>query len=60
MTEWDHRLVVRADGTNLIGHAGVVVLRKVADGVGLTRALGAVQQPRPCNAGNEPTDLARR
>ncbi|GFH37927.1 hypothetical protein [Streptomyces pacificus] len=40
--EWDHRLVVRADGKNLVGHAGVVLLRKVADRVGLTRALGAV------------------
>jgi hypothetical protein len=39
VTEWDHRLVVRADGKNLIGHAGVVLLRKVADRVGLTRAL---------------------
>lgn len=41
VTEWDHRLVVRADGKNLIGHAGVMLLRKVADRVGLTRALGA-------------------
>ena len=41
-TEWDHRLVVRADGRNLLGHAGVVLLRKVADRVGLTRALAAV------------------
>ncbi|MFG2563684.1 transposase [Streptomyces sp. NPDC048496] len=40
-TEWDHRLVVRADGKNLIGHAGVVLLRKIADRVGLTRALTA-------------------
>ncbi|MGI5143419.1 MULTISPECIES: hypothetical protein [unclassified Streptomyces] len=38
-TEWDRRLVVRADGRNLVGHAGVVLLRKVADRVGLTRAL---------------------
>jgi Transposase DDE domain group 1 len=41
VTEWDHRLVVRADGKNLIGHAGVMLLRKVADRLGLTRALGA-------------------
>jgi hypothetical protein len=40
-TEWDHRLAVRADGKNLIGHAGVVLLRKVADRVGLTAALSA-------------------
>jgi hypothetical protein len=32
---------VRADGKNLIGHAGVVLLRKVADRVGLAAALGA-------------------
>jgi Transposase DDE domain group 1 len=38
-TEWDHRLVVRADGKNLVGHAGVVLLRRIADRVGLTRAL---------------------
>ncbi|MGW2937258.1 IS1380 family transposase [Streptomyces sp. NPDC001156] len=40
-TEWDHRLVVRADGKNLIGHAGVVLLRRVADRVGLATALSA-------------------
>jgi hypothetical protein len=40
-TEWDHRLAVRADGKNLIGHAGVVLLRKVADGVGLAAMLSA-------------------
>jgi hypothetical protein len=40
-TEWDHRLAVQADGKNLIGHAGVVLLRKVADRVGLATALGA-------------------
>ncbi|MGW1163414.1 hypothetical protein ACWD48_35570 [Streptomyces sp. NPDC002519] len=30
---------MRADGKNLIGHAGVVLLRKVADRVGLATAL---------------------
>ncbi|MGI5513757.1 IS1380 family transposase [Streptomyces sp. CA-106131] len=40
-TEWDHRLAVRADGKNLIGHAGVVLLRKVADRTGLVTALSA-------------------
>lgn len=40
-TEWDHRLDVRADGKRLVGQAGVVLLRKVADRVGLTRALAA-------------------
>ncbi|MFG2563770.1 IS1380 family transposase [Streptomyces sp. NPDC048496] len=38
-TGWDQRLDVRADDKNLLGHAGVVLLRKVADRVGLTRAL---------------------
>jgi hypothetical protein len=41
VTEWDHRLAVRADGKNLVGHAGVVLLRKVADRIGLVTALGA-------------------
>lgn len=36
---WDHRFAVRADGKNLIGHAGVRLLRKVADRVGLATAL---------------------
>ena len=40
-TGWDQRLDVRADDKNLIGHAGVVLLRKVADRIGLTRALSA-------------------
>jgi hypothetical protein len=40
-TEWDHRLAVRANGKNLTGHAGVVLLRKVADRVGLATALSA-------------------
>lgn len=38
-TEWDHRLVVRADDRNLVGHAGVVLLRRIADKMGLTTAL---------------------
>ncbi len=41
-TGWDQRLDVRADDRNLIGHAGVVLLRKIADRVGLTQALAAV------------------
>lgn len=40
-TRWDSRLVVRADEKNLVGHAGVVLLRRVADRVGLTRAMTA-------------------
>ncbi|MFC1400941.1 MULTISPECIES: transposase [Streptacidiphilus] len=41
-TSWDRRLAVRVDDGNLVGHAGIVLLRKVADRTGLTRALGAV------------------
>jgi hypothetical protein len=40
-TAWNHRLDVRADGKKLIGHAGVVLLRRVADRTGLTLALSA-------------------
>ncbi|MFJ2420725.1 IS1380 family transposase [Streptomyces brevispora] len=42
VTSWDSRLVVRADDRNLVGHAGIVLLRRVADRVGLTAALSAV------------------
>src|SRR5699024_1080507 len=38
---WDHRLSVTADGTNLIGHTGALLLRKLADRTGLTQALAA-------------------
>lgn len=38
---WDHHLSVTADGKNLIGHSGAVLLRKLADRTGLTRALAA-------------------
>ncbi|MFR9800634.1 IS1380 family transposase [Streptomyces sp. MS06] len=41
-TSWDSRLVVRADDRNLVGHAGIVLLRRVADRVGLATALSAV------------------
>lgn len=40
-TRWDHRLGVRADGRNLVGHGGIVLLRRVADRVGLATALSA-------------------
>ncbi|MBB5489783.1 IS1380 family transposase [Nocardiopsis metallicus] len=36
---WDHRLSVTANSTNLVGHAGAVLLRQLADRTGLTRAL---------------------
>jgi len=39
---WDERLSVTAEGKNLIGHAGAVLLRKCADKAGLTRALSTV------------------
>ena len=41
-TQWDHRLDVRADGKSLVGHAGIVLLRRVADRLGLARAPAAV------------------
>jgi hypothetical protein len=39
---WDHNLSVTARGKGLVGHAGAVLLRKCADRVGLTAALGGV------------------
>jgi len=33
---WDHALTVTGDGTGLVGHAGAILLRKVADQAGLT------------------------
>jgi hypothetical protein len=38
---WDHALKVTGDGEGLIGQAGAVLLRKLADQVGLTAALGS-------------------
>ncbi len=38
---WDHALKVTADGAGLVGHAGAVLLRKVADQAGLTAQLSA-------------------
>src|SRR5207302_8020798 len=40
-TRWDHRLKVTGEGESLAGHAGAVLLRKLADQAGLTSALGA-------------------
>ena len=40
-TPWDHGLRVTADADGLVGHAGAVLLRKLADRVGLTAALGS-------------------
>jgi hypothetical protein len=40
-TRWDHALKVTGDGEGLVGLAGAVLLRKLADQVGLTGALGS-------------------
>ena len=50
-TGWDHRLTLRADGKNLIGNAGVVLLRKVATRVGLATALNAAFRGAPGRTG---------
>ena len=38
---WDHGLTVTADGKGLVGHAGGMLLRKLADQCGLTAELDA-------------------
>jgi hypothetical protein len=43
---WDHGLTVTADGNGLAGHAGGVLLRKLADRCGLTAALEAALTQR--------------
>jgi len=40
-TPWDHGLRVTADADGLAGHAGAVLLRKLADQAGLTAAFGS-------------------
>jgi hypothetical protein len=40
-TGWDHALKVTGEGEGLVGQAGAVLLRKLADQVGLTAALGS-------------------
>src|ERR1700736_4362437 len=40
-TRWDHGLTVTGEGQGLAGHAGAVLLRKLADRAGLTAALGS-------------------
>ena len=40
-TRWDRNLSVAPDAEGLVGHAGAVLLRKLADQCGLTPALGA-------------------
>jgi len=39
-TPWDHGLRVTAEDGAMAGHAGAVLLRKLADQAGLTGALG--------------------
>jgi len=50
LTRWDHGLKVTGDGQGLVGHAGAVLLRKLADQSGLTAALG----PALARAGRSP------
>src|SRR5579875_3601064 len=38
-TSWDHALEVTADGNGLVGHAGGMLPRKLADQIGLTSEL---------------------
>jgi hypothetical protein len=40
-TPWDHGLRVTAEADGLAGHAGAVLLRRLADQAGLTAALGS-------------------
>src|SRR6266702_3328095 len=40
-TRWDRNLSVAPDADGLVGHAGAVLLRKLAEQCGLTSALGA-------------------
>jgi len=49
-TRWDRNLSVTADGEGLTGHAGAVLLRKLADQCGLTALLG----PALARAGKSP------
>jgi hypothetical protein len=49
-TRWDRNLSVTAEGEGLIGHAGAVLLRKLADRCGLTVLLG----PALARAGKSP------
>lgn len=40
-TRWDHGLTVTGEGQGLVGPAGAVLLRKLADRAGLTGAPGS-------------------
>ncbi|GAA2017667.1 hypothetical protein GCM10009799_52060 [Nocardiopsis rhodophaea] len=52
-TRWDRGLSVTTDGKHLVGHAGAVLLRKLADGTGLTRALTDVLPSSTANGWKE-------
>ena len=43
---WDHALTVTAEGHGLVGHAGGILLRKLADQCGLTAELNAALTQR--------------
>ena len=44
------RLLVTADGTHVVGHAGARLLSDLADAMGLTDALSAAMAPTKCRA----------
>lgn len=48
---WDRGLDVAADGRGLVGQAGVVLLRRLADRVGLTGELAKALPSRRLGAG---------
>jgi hypothetical protein len=50
-TPWDHGLRVAADADGLAGHAGAVLLRKLADRAGLTAALARKGKFPPVDRG---------
>ena len=55
-TPWDHGLRVFAEADGQVGHAGAVLLRKLADQGGLTAALG----PALARAGKFPPEHCNR
>lgn len=48
-TPWDRTLSVTCDGKGLVGHSGAVLLRKLADRVGLTDSLATVLSSSTAN-----------
>jgi hypothetical protein len=43
-TSWDRALEIAADGNGLVGHAGVILLRKLADQCGLNKIRWMIEQ----------------